>query len=294
MTKNVYVACSWADFMMDRDILLATQAHDRLISLCSSLHPIFSRLFFTPEIPIPSRTRKMQRINDADHIATYSDSTYPVGPDTSGEITYVHVPPLGPLSSACDLFVGFDTPPNVCALPTSHRHGAILPSGRRIHLVLPLSSGPKVEPRRNRRNRQRPRQTTTGLSLGSIRAIAVHPALAADDDHDDHAAEHATLAAARRAALRRAGHAHRKAAAGRETLARVVVLALAFVVARIVVIVVVVVFALASVFVPTVGDTADVRAAVWWWRSAGHRRACGSGDLGTDRGVPHHAQEGGW
>ena len=57
----------------------------------------------------------MQRINDADHIATYSDSTYPVGPDTSGEITYVHVPPLGPLSSACDLFVGIDTLPNVCA-----------------------------------------------------------------------------------------------------------------------------------------------------------------------------------
>lgn len=174
------------------------------------------------------------------------------------------------------------------APPTSHRHSAILPGGRRIHLVLPLSSGPKVEPRRDRQDRRRPRQTAASLSLGSIRAIAVHPALAADDDDDDHTTEHATLAAARRAALRRAGHAHRKAAAaGRETLARVVVLALAF-------FVVVVVFALASVFVPTVGDAADARAAVWWWRSAGHRRACGRGDLGTDRGVPHHAQEGGW
>ena len=176
------------------------------------------------------------------------------------------------------------------APPTSHRHSAILPSGRRIHLVLPLSSGPKVEPRRNRQSRGRPRQTAASLSLGSIRAIAVQPALAAyDDDDHDHATEHATLAAARRAALRRAGHAHRKAAAaaGRETLARVVVLTLAF-------FVVVVVFALASVFVPTVGDAADARAAVWWWRSAGHRRACGRGDLGTDRGVPHHAQEGGW
>ena len=175
------------------------------------------------------------------------------------------------------------------APPTSHRHSAILPSGRRIHLVLPLSSGPKVEPRRDRQDRRRPRQTAASLSLGSIRAIAVHPALAADDDDDDdHATEHATLAAARRAALRRAGHAHRKAAAaGRETLARVVVLALAF-------FFVVIVFALASVFVPTVGDAADARAAVWWWRSAGHRRACGRGDLGTDRGVPHHAQEGGW
>ena len=147
--------------------------------------------------------------------------------------------------------------------------------------MLPLSSGPKVEPRSNRQDRRRPRQTTTtttSLGLGSIRAIAVQPALAADDD------ERATLAAARRAALRRAGHAHRKAAAGRETLARVVVLALAFVDVRVVVL---------SVFVPTVGDTADVRAAVCWSRSAGHRRARGRGDLGTDRGVPHHAQEGG-
>ena len=45
MTKNVYVACSWADFTMGRDILLAIQVHDRLVSLCSSLRPIFFETF---------------------------------------------------------------------------------------------------------------------------------------------------------------------------------------------------------------------------------------------------------
>lgn len=146
--------------------------------------------------------------------------------------------------------------------------------------MLPLSSDPEVAQPRYRQDRRRPRQTT---SLG-IRAIAVQPALAADDDDDDdddHAADHATAAHALR---RTAGHAHRKAATGRESQARVVVLALAFVL--------VFVLALAPVFVPTLGDTADVRAAVWRY-SADHRRSCGRrGDIRTDRGEPHHAQEG--
>ncbi|KAI9509018.1 hypothetical protein F5148DRAFT_813399 [Russula earlei] len=40
----------------------------------------------------------MQRAKDADHLTIYSDAMYPVGPDNSGEITYVHVPSLSPLT----------------------------------------------------------------------------------------------------------------------------------------------------------------------------------------------------
>lgn len=47
----------------------------------------------------------MQRSKDADHLAIYSDATYPVGPDEFGRITYVHVPPLSPLSGAYNLFI---------------------------------------------------------------------------------------------------------------------------------------------------------------------------------------------
>ena len=57
----------------------------------------------------------MQRAKDADHLAIYSDSTYPVGPDPSGEITYIHVPPLNPLTSACKPFIDLNIPPDVCA-----------------------------------------------------------------------------------------------------------------------------------------------------------------------------------
>ena len=148
--------------------------------------------------------------------------------------------------------------------------------------MLPLSSGPEVAQSRYRQDDRKSRQTT---SLG-IGAIAVQPALGADGDDDEYAADHATAA---RRALRTttAGHAHREAATGRESLAQlVVVLALAFV------FVFVLALVLASVIVPTVGDTAEVRRAAAWWRSAGHRRSCGRGDLGTDRGESHHAQEG--
>ena len=148
--------------------------------------------------------------------------------------------------------------------------------------MLPLSPRPEVAQPRYRQDRRRPRQTA---GLG-IRAIAVQPALAADDDDDDdnYAADHATAAAR---ALRTAKHAHREAGTGRESLTRVVVLALAFVV----VFVVALALTLAPVFVPAVGDTADVRAAVWRY-SADHRRSCGRGDLRTDRGEPRRAQEG--
>ncbi|KAI9438652.1 hypothetical protein H4582DRAFT_187700 [Lactarius indigo] len=40
----------------------------------------------------------MQPSKDASKLPVYSDSTYPVGPDVSGEISYIHVPPLSPLS----------------------------------------------------------------------------------------------------------------------------------------------------------------------------------------------------
>jgi len=47
----------------------------------------------------------MQRSKDADHLASYSDATYPVGPDASGRITYVHVPPPSPISGAYNLLI---------------------------------------------------------------------------------------------------------------------------------------------------------------------------------------------
>ncbi|KAI0298733.1 hypothetical protein B0F90DRAFT_689280 [Multifurca ochricompacta] len=40
----------------------------------------------------------MQPAKDADHLTIYSDATYPVGPNTAGEISYVHVAPLSPLA----------------------------------------------------------------------------------------------------------------------------------------------------------------------------------------------------
>ncbi|KAF8474452.1 hypothetical protein DFH94DRAFT_131821 [Russula ochroleuca] len=47
----------------------------------------------------------MQRAKDTNHLAIYSDATYPVGPDESGRITYVHVPPLSPLTGTHNLFI---------------------------------------------------------------------------------------------------------------------------------------------------------------------------------------------
>ncbi|KAF8267543.1 hypothetical protein EI94DRAFT_1311846 [Lactarius quietus] len=40
----------------------------------------------------------MQPAKDASKLPIYSDATYPVGPDASGEISYIHFPPLSPLS----------------------------------------------------------------------------------------------------------------------------------------------------------------------------------------------------
>jgi hypothetical protein len=44
----------------------------------------------------------MQRLKDPDRLDFHSAVTYPVGPDTSGEITYLHVPPLSALTSTCN------------------------------------------------------------------------------------------------------------------------------------------------------------------------------------------------
>ncbi len=41
----------------------------------------------------------MQPAKDASKLPEYSTSMYPVGPDVSGEISYIHIPPLSPLSS---------------------------------------------------------------------------------------------------------------------------------------------------------------------------------------------------
>jgi hypothetical protein len=83
----------------------------------------------------------MQRAN-ADHLAVYSDATYPVGPDESGRITYVHVPPLSPLTGAHNLFIDL-APSDVYAL-RSGRHNASLPGDRRILLLLHLPRRPEM------------------------------------------------------------------------------------------------------------------------------------------------------
>lgn len=48
----------------------------------------------------------MERSKDADHL-TYSDAMYPVGPNVSGDISYVHLPPLSALNGACCFFMGW-------------------------------------------------------------------------------------------------------------------------------------------------------------------------------------------
>ena len=116
----------------------------------------------------PRGIRRMQSIKDVDHLAVFSDASYPVGPDTSGEITYVHVPPLGPLSSTCSFFVDL-TSHLTSALLASNHHSARLYGSCRIHLVLRLSHGPEVA---RRQHRQGQHQTA---DFG-IRAIAVRPA----------------------------------------------------------------------------------------------------------------------
>ena len=90
-----------------RGLTLGVVGHDHdgqfstLERLVELPHSLSSRLLFIPETPLLSRTtRRMQRSKDADHLAIYSDATYPVGPDASGRITYVHVPPVSPLTSA--------------------------------------------------------------------------------------------------------------------------------------------------------------------------------------------------
>lgn len=203
--------------------------------------------------------------DDADHLAKYSDATYPVGPDKSGEITYVHIPPLNPLSSACDpASCRLGTPPDVCARSSTHRR-ARLHGSRGVRLVLHPSSGPEVPPHQDRRATRH--QATDGFGVRAV-ALRLAPKGAADD------------AAAARALRAGAGHAHRAAAARRESLAGVVALALAYAFALVVVV----------VEVAHAGDAPGVLAAVF--RARGRRRPCGREHSGRERREPHDAQEG--
>ena len=77
-----------------------------------SLSPCPTILTATQPILLSS-TSRMQRAKDGDHLASYSDATYPVGPDASGRITYVHVPPLNPLTGAYTLFMTLSTRPTI-------------------------------------------------------------------------------------------------------------------------------------------------------------------------------------
>jgi hypothetical protein len=139
------------------------------VPLCSLLRSyIFATSLHSGDTTPPVAKRRMQRIKDVDHLAVFSDASYPVGPDTSGEITYVHVPPLGPLSSTCSFFVGL-TSHLTSALLASNHHSARLYGSCRIHLVLRLSHGPEVARRQHRQGRH---QTA---DFG-IHAVAVRPA----------------------------------------------------------------------------------------------------------------------
>jgi hypothetical protein len=88
---------SWADSTPGGDILLSSRVPSptalRYIPLVS---------LFIPETILPPTYRRMQRLKDPDRLDFHSAVTYPVGPDTSGEITYLHVPPLSALTSTCN------------------------------------------------------------------------------------------------------------------------------------------------------------------------------------------------
>ncbi len=87
----------------------------------------------------------MQRSKDADHLAIYSDATYPVGPDASGRITYVHVPPVSPLTGAYNPFELTYHPSDSRALHVGRsHHSTSLHSDRRVSLLLYVSRRPEV------------------------------------------------------------------------------------------------------------------------------------------------------
>lgn len=287
----------WADSTLGRDILLSSRVPSPT-ALCYI--PLVSQLFI-PETILPLPTRRMQRLKDPDHLDFHSTVTYPVGPDASGEITYLHVPPLSALTSTCNQSPCFYLTSHLtCALLASNHHSVGLHSSRCIHLVLPLSPDCEV-PERPCQGRQGPHRQTTAPG---IRAIAVRPALEGDDD----AAAGATTDASDARALRTAGHAHRAAAAGSKSLARVVaraliffvvfIFALVFVLLALVFVLFILVFIVLALILALVladihGDAAEGRAALW--RTGGHRHPGGRGHLGTEhRGDSHHAQEGRW
>ena len=140
----------------------------------------------------------MQHAKDADHLAIYSDATYPVGPDASGRITYVHVPPLNPLTGAYTLLYDFVYSARLTsAFFRSGGHNASLHGDRRILLLLFLSRAAEIPWRQDQRG---PPRQTAGLG---VCAVAVRPA-PADAAGDASAA----------CAPRRAGHENRTAAAG--------------------------------------------------------------------------------
>jgi len=104
MTRFVY---SWADLTVGRVVLFyccpsACPTKSRCHSRCSSPHSfILSTAAHSGDTSTLLLTGRMQHASDAEHLAYISDAIYPVGPDASGEMTYVHVPPLSPLTSAC-------------------------------------------------------------------------------------------------------------------------------------------------------------------------------------------------
>ena len=80
---------------------------------------------------------------DADRLA-HPDTTYPVGPDTNGEIFYVRFPPLSPLDGVCYfLILGFNVVPDAHPHHSNcHSHG--LHRDRSIPVLLLLSTDPKA------------------------------------------------------------------------------------------------------------------------------------------------------
>jgi len=289
MTRFVYL---WADLTVGRVVLFyycpsACPTKSRCLSRCSLPHSfILPTATHSGDTSTLLLTRTMQHASDADHLAYISDAIYPVGPDASGEITYVHIPPLSPLTSACA--TSFFLAPHVTSYArTSTRRSPSLHGGRRIHLLLRLS--PDTEVLRRKDSNGQGSHQTAGPGL---RALAIRPA-DRDDAPDDAAASRALRRprSRTRTRIRRAGraagqgYAHCAPSAGGEPFAGLAALALDFALPL------VVGFCIVVAVTYAYGGAADVLAGAC---SGGLSRPGRRGHWhsGADDREPHDAEEG--
>jgi hypothetical protein len=208
-----------------------------------------------------------QPSKDINKLPIYSDSTYPVGPSVSGEISYIHFPPLSPLSSPSHFLFhsAWKIAPDAPA-PNSNNHNYSQPFHRPLPLVLHLPY-----------DQETTRLPQHGTLQPSIHALALRPspkdAASANDGRDP---------AVRAPRARAVGNAHRAPADGPRLLPRFVALpALA------------IAYTLVFAIVRVVAAYDAYAVLVVYGRGlGGHRRACECEYLGTCRRESYDAQEG--